>query len=212
MLTTSLAPHCLLFLLATPHLLPTFYLLGEPAILLVARIPIYSCPWFAINCSPLATSPALTHPIDQVTISTQTTSTTSAVLSDTMIKKVKQFDLKVLLRIFNKKLSQSFRRGSVVKVQIKSILSSSHWGQHTESVGFLSFSLIKHTEMKLLIVKHSAKQNSQDNSPHRAFCSKIFVLNVFLTVFSLKREGLVRPIRGQLRVNQFTLYTLYTLG
>jgi hypothetical protein len=56
-----------LFLLATPHLCyPLFYLLGEPAILLVARIPISSCPWFAINCSPFDTSPTLTHPIDQV--------------------------------------------------------------------------------------------------------------------------------------------------
>jgi hypothetical protein len=31
------------------------------------RIPIHSCLWFAINCSPLAASPTPRHPIDQVT-------------------------------------------------------------------------------------------------------------------------------------------------
>ncbi len=50
---------------------PSFYLLGEPVLLLVMRIPIHSCPWFAIkfaiNCSPLATSPTPRHPTDQVT-------------------------------------------------------------------------------------------------------------------------------------------------
>jgi hypothetical protein len=58
-------------LFATPHsLLPALYLLGEPAFLLVVRIPIRSCPWFAINCPPFAASPTLTHPTDQVTIFT----------------------------------------------------------------------------------------------------------------------------------------------
>jgi hypothetical protein len=46
------------------------YLLGEPAFLLVVRIPIHSSPWFAINCPPFATSPNLSHPTDQVTIFT----------------------------------------------------------------------------------------------------------------------------------------------
>ncbi len=48
---------------------PPFYLLGEPAFffLLVVRIPIHSCPRFAINCSPLAASPTPRHPRDQVT-------------------------------------------------------------------------------------------------------------------------------------------------
>ncbi len=59
-------------------MLPTFYLLGEPAILLVVRIPAHFCPWLAINCSPFATSPTLTYPVDQVTIFTLTTSSTSA--------------------------------------------------------------------------------------------------------------------------------------
>jgi hypothetical protein len=36
-------------------------------LLLVVQIPIHSCPWFAINCSPLAASPTPRHPIDQVT-------------------------------------------------------------------------------------------------------------------------------------------------
>jgi hypothetical protein len=54
----------------------------------MAQIPIHSCPWFAIDCSPFVTSPNITHPTDQVTIFTKTTSTTSAVLSDTkMISK-----------------------------------------------------------------------------------------------------------------------------
>jgi hypothetical protein len=98
MLTPPLAPHCPLFLLATPHLCyPLFYLFGEPAILLLARIPIHSCPWLAINCSPLATSPTLTHPMDQVTIFTQTTSTTSAVPSDTIPLKIIQYLLKMSL-------------------------------------------------------------------------------------------------------------------
>ncbi len=78
MLIPPLASYCPLFLLITP-----FYLLGEPAFLLVVRIPIHSCPWFAINCSPFATSPTPTQLIDQVTIFTLTTSTTSAFPADT---------------------------------------------------------------------------------------------------------------------------------
>jgi hypothetical protein len=63
MLTLPLAPHCPHSLIChPPSTLPTFYLLGESAILLVARIPIHSCPWFAINCSPFAASPTPTHP------------------------------------------------------------------------------------------------------------------------------------------------------
>jgi hypothetical protein len=33
----------------------------------VVRIPIHSCPWFAINCSPLAVRPTPRHSTDQVT-------------------------------------------------------------------------------------------------------------------------------------------------
>jgi hypothetical protein len=36
-------------------------------LLLVVRIPIHSCPWIAVNCSPLAASSTPRHPIDQVT-------------------------------------------------------------------------------------------------------------------------------------------------
>ncbi len=79
-LTQPLAPYCLLFFLATPYFCyPLFYLLGEPAFLLMVWILIHSCPWFAINCSPFAFSPTLTHPIYQVTIFTLMTWTTSAV-------------------------------------------------------------------------------------------------------------------------------------
>ncbi len=63
--TLPLASHCPLPLLETP-----FYLLGEPAFLLMVQIPIHSCPWFAINCSPFAASPTPMHPIDQVTVFT----------------------------------------------------------------------------------------------------------------------------------------------
>ncbi len=45
---------------------PSFYLLGDPASLLMVRIPIHSCPWFTINCSPFAASPTPRHPTDQV--------------------------------------------------------------------------------------------------------------------------------------------------
>jgi hypothetical protein len=63
--TLPLAFHYPLPLLNTP-----FYLLGEPAFLLVVRIPIHYCPWFAINCSPIAASLTPTHPTDQVTVFT----------------------------------------------------------------------------------------------------------------------------------------------
>jgi hypothetical protein len=56
------------YLLGDPYMfIPSFYLLGDPPSLLVVRIPIHSCPWFAINCSSLAASPTPRHPTDQVT-------------------------------------------------------------------------------------------------------------------------------------------------
>jgi hypothetical protein len=62
MSTQPLASYSLLFLLATPYFCYPliFYLLGEPAFLLVVRMPIHSCPWFAINCPPFAASPTNT--------------------------------------------------------------------------------------------------------------------------------------------------------
>jgi hypothetical protein len=76
-----LAPcYPLFYLLPLVPCYPLFYLLGEPAFLLMVRIPIHSCPWFVINCPPFAASPTLPHPVDQVTIFTETTSTTSAIL------------------------------------------------------------------------------------------------------------------------------------
>jgi hypothetical protein len=48
-----------------PTLLFTY--LEIPLLLFVVRIPIHSCPWLAIKCSPLATSPTQGHPTDQVT-------------------------------------------------------------------------------------------------------------------------------------------------
>jgi hypothetical protein len=36
-------------------------------LLLVVRMPIHSCPWLAINSSPLVVSPTPRHPIEQVT-------------------------------------------------------------------------------------------------------------------------------------------------
>jgi hypothetical protein len=42
--------------------LALYYLLGEQASLLVARIPIHSCPWSADNCPPFSSLPLLTHP------------------------------------------------------------------------------------------------------------------------------------------------------
>ncbi len=44
-----------------------FTYLENQLLLLVVRIPIHSCPWFALNCSPLAISPTPRHPADQVT-------------------------------------------------------------------------------------------------------------------------------------------------
>ncbi len=41
-------------------LIPSFYLENQ-LLLCVVQIPIHSCPWFAINCSPLAAS--LLHPL-----------------------------------------------------------------------------------------------------------------------------------------------------
>ncbi len=47
---------------------PFFFTYLENQLLLhVVRIPIHSCTWFAINCSPLAASPTQRHPTDQVT-------------------------------------------------------------------------------------------------------------------------------------------------
>jgi hypothetical protein len=46
---------------------PFFTYLDKQLFLLVVQIPIHSCPWFAIKCSPLAASPAPRHPTDQVT-------------------------------------------------------------------------------------------------------------------------------------------------
>jgi hypothetical protein len=37
--------------------IPLFTYLENQLLLLVVRIPIHSCPWFVINCSPLAASP-----------------------------------------------------------------------------------------------------------------------------------------------------------
>ncbi len=54
--------HSLLYL---PIPLCTY--LENKLLLLVERIPIYSCPRFAIDCSPLAASPTPRHPTDQVT-------------------------------------------------------------------------------------------------------------------------------------------------
>jgi hypothetical protein len=48
-------------------LTPLFTYLENQLLLLVVQIPIHSCPWFAINCSPLAASPTPRHPTDQVT-------------------------------------------------------------------------------------------------------------------------------------------------
>jgi hypothetical protein len=47
------------------HMVQPFFLLL--LLLLMVRIPIHSCPWFAIDCLPLAASPTPRHPIDQVT-------------------------------------------------------------------------------------------------------------------------------------------------
>ncbi len=46
---------------------PLFTYLEILLLLLMVQIPIHSCPWFAINCSPLAVSSTPRHPTDQVT-------------------------------------------------------------------------------------------------------------------------------------------------
>jgi hypothetical protein len=72
-------------------MLPTFLLTWRSSYLARGAniYPLLSlvCCQLLILChfSPFATSPTLTHPIDQVTIFTWTTSTTSAVLSDTVL-------------------------------------------------------------------------------------------------------------------------------
>jgi hypothetical protein len=58
-------PCFILPLLRDPTLLFTY--LEILLLLLMARIPIHSCPWFAINRSPIAAPPTPRHPIDQVT-------------------------------------------------------------------------------------------------------------------------------------------------
>jgi hypothetical protein len=56
---------------STPcSLLSPSYLRGEPASLLMVRIPIQAYPWSANNCPTLTSSPTLSHPTDQVTIFT----------------------------------------------------------------------------------------------------------------------------------------------
>ncbi len=47
--------------------IPLFTYLENQLLLLVVWIPIFSCPWLAINYSPLAASPTPRHPIDQFT-------------------------------------------------------------------------------------------------------------------------------------------------
>ncbi len=52
-------------LLHEPTLLFTY--LEILLLMLVAQIPIHSCPRFAVNCSPLAASPTPRHPMNKVT-------------------------------------------------------------------------------------------------------------------------------------------------
>ncbi len=59
-------------------LLSPFYLLGEPASLLMVRIPIL--PGLLTTAPPFTRSVSLSHPTDQVTIFTQMTSTIPAIL------------------------------------------------------------------------------------------------------------------------------------
>jgi hypothetical protein len=56
-----------------------FTYLENQLFLLVVQKPIHSCPWFDINCSPLAASPTPKHPTDHVTISTLVTSATDCI-------------------------------------------------------------------------------------------------------------------------------------
>jgi hypothetical protein len=46
---------------------PLFTYLENQVLLFMVRIPILSCPWFAINCSPLAASPTPRHLTYQIT-------------------------------------------------------------------------------------------------------------------------------------------------
>ncbi len=46
---------------------PLFTYLEILLLLFVVQLPIHFCPWFAINCSPLAASPTPRYPTDQVT-------------------------------------------------------------------------------------------------------------------------------------------------
>ncbi len=60
-----------IILVAVPPLTPCYpfvlvTVLGEPAFLLVVQITIYFWLWFANSCPPLASSPTLSHPTDQV--------------------------------------------------------------------------------------------------------------------------------------------------
>jgi hypothetical protein len=49
--------------------IPLFTYLENQLLLLVVRIPIHSCLWFAINCFPLVASSIPRHHTDQVTYS-----------------------------------------------------------------------------------------------------------------------------------------------
>jgi hypothetical protein len=64
---TPLLPVLALICTLLYDLTPLFTYLENQLLLHVMRIPIQSCPWFAINCSPLAASPTPRHPTDQVT-------------------------------------------------------------------------------------------------------------------------------------------------
>ncbi len=67
-LSTSPCLHLCFILLPLVWPNPSFFInLEILLLLLVVRMPIHSCPWLAINCSPLATSPTQRHPTDQVT-------------------------------------------------------------------------------------------------------------------------------------------------
>ncbi len=65
MLTPPFVSHCPIPFYTCQS--PFFTYLENQLLLLIVRIPIHSCPWFAINSSPLAASPTPRHPTDQVT-------------------------------------------------------------------------------------------------------------------------------------------------
>jgi hypothetical protein len=67
MMTPPFASHCPMGHFLFHLLTPLFTYLENQLLLLMVRIPIHSCPWFSINCSPLAASPTPRHPTDQVT-------------------------------------------------------------------------------------------------------------------------------------------------